>query len=105
MTTQAPRIAPSGLNLVMAMMMSTISERTAPVALMNRPRRQPGSLSLMWCLAIPAWESVKLVNTPMAYSGMRRSTLAWVMTTRNIEAAARAMMPLENTRRCPRLVS
>ena len=29
-------------------------------------RRHPGSFSRMWCRAMPLWDSVKLVNTPMA---------------------------------------
>ena len=57
---------PPSANLVTAMMPSTTSDSTAPKPLMNRPRRQPGSLRVQWCLAMPAWESVKLVNTPMA---------------------------------------
>ena len=65
-TTHAPSTAPGGLNLVMPMMTSTTSDRTAPVPLMNSPRRQPGSFCVMWCLAMPACDSVKLVNTPMA---------------------------------------
>ena len=40
--------------------------RRAPVALMNSPRRHPGSFSRMWCRAMPLWDNVKLVNTPMA---------------------------------------
>jgi transcriptional regulator of aromatic amino acid metabolism len=66
MMTQAPRMAPAGLNLVMAMTTSTTRERKAPVALMNSPRFQPGSFLVMWCLAMPAWERVNEVNTPMA---------------------------------------
>jgi hypothetical protein len=41
----------------------------------------------------------------MAYSGMSLVTSAPVSTTRIPAAPARAMMPLENTRRWPRLVS
>ncbi len=61
MITQAPCV-----NLVIAMMMSTTRDRIAPVPLMNRPIFHPGSWSRMWCLAMPAWDSVKLVNTPIA---------------------------------------
>ena len=57
---------PPSANLVTAMMTSTTSESSAPMPLMNRPRRQPGSLWVMWCLAMPACDRVKLVNTPMA---------------------------------------
>ena len=42
-------------------------------------RRAPGASaarwSVQWCLAMPAWDSVNDVNTPIAYSGIRRSTL------------------------------
>lgn len=41
---------------------------------------------------MPACDRVKPVNTPMAYSGMRRSTLAWVAITSRTETAERAMM-------------
>ena len=61
MITQAPWV-----NFVIPMMMSTTSERKAPNPLMNMPRRQCGSRRVQWCLAIPACESVKLVNTPIA---------------------------------------
>ncbi len=60
-TTQAPAV-----NLVIRMMMSTTSDSTAPMPLMKKPFRQPGSLRVRWCLAMPAWLMVKLVNTPMA---------------------------------------
>ena len=56
-------------------------------------------------MAMPAWDRVKEVNTPMAYSGIRCVTSAWKTTTSTEPATARAMMPLENTRRWPRLVS
>ena len=39
---------------------------TAPRPLTNRPTFQPFSLSLMCLRAMPACESVKEVNTPMA---------------------------------------
>ena len=45
---------------------STTSDRNAPMPLMNRPQRQPGSFSRMWCLAMPACDSVNDVNTPIA---------------------------------------
>ena len=59
--TQAPCV-----NLVMTMTTSTTSDRTAPTPLMNKPLRQCGSRSRRWCLAMPAWDRVKEVNTPMA---------------------------------------
>ena len=104
-TIQAPRIAPGGLNLVMPMITSTTAESTAPMPLMNRPVRQPSSLWVMWCLAMPACDSVNDVNTPIAYSGIRWSTLAPVTITSTAAATANEMIPLENTRRWPRLVS
>src|SRR5690606_40944310 len=55
--------------------------------------------------ALPIWERAKPVNTPMAYIGMSRSTLARAKTSSTMAAPVRAMMPLENTRRWPRLVS
>ena len=61
MTAQAP-----SLNFVIAMTTSTTSDRTAPVPLTKRPQRQPFSFSRMWCLAMPACESVNDVNTPIA---------------------------------------
>ena len=54
------------VNLVTARAMSTLKEMTAPTALIAKPRRQPSSFSLRWCLAMPAWEHVKDVKTPMA---------------------------------------
>ncbi len=59
--TQAPCV-----NLVMPMMTATIRDKRAPVPFTNRPQCQPSSLWVMWCLAMPAWDKVKLVNTPMA---------------------------------------
>ena len=46
--------------------MSTTNDSTAPVPLINSPLRQPGSLRVRWCLAMPDWLMVKLVNTPIA---------------------------------------
>ena len=54
---------------------------------------------------MPACDRVKPTNTPMAYSGISRVTAALVTTTRTAALPARAMIPLENTRRWPRLVS
>ena len=59
--SQAPWV-----NFVTAMTTSTISDITAPVPFTKSPNRQPGSFLVMWCLAMPAWESVNDVNTPMA---------------------------------------
>ena len=60
-TTQAPSV-----NFTAATIASTSADRQAPMALITRPVRQPGSLSRRWCLVIPACDRVKLVNTPMA---------------------------------------
>jgi len=46
--------------------MSTMNDSSAPKPLMKKPLRQPGSLWVVWCLAMPAWLMVKLVNTPRA---------------------------------------
>ena len=54
------------VNFVTAMTMSTTNDRIAPMPLTNRPHRQPCSFSRMWCLAMPACESVNDVNTPIA---------------------------------------
>ena len=59
--SQAPCV-----NFVAAMITSTTNDNTAPVPLTKSPNRQPGSFFLMWCLAMPACESVNDVNTPIA---------------------------------------
>ena len=64
--TSTTMIQAPWVNLVMAMMMSTTADSTAPMPLTRRPFRQWGSLWVMWCLAIPACDSVNEVNTPMA---------------------------------------
>jgi hypothetical protein len=50
----------------MAMTMSTTRVITAPTPLITNPPRQPGSRSRRWWRAMPAWESVNEVKTPMA---------------------------------------
>ena len=79
---------------------TTTATRRSP--LMTRPDLHCGSLWVMWCLAMPAWLSVKLVNTPMAYSGISRLTSPPVASSVTIAAPARKMIPLENTSRWPR---
>src|SRR5581483_10774217 len=64
--TSTTMIQAPWVNLVTAMTMSTTADSTAPTPLTTRPLRQWGSWWVMWCLAIPAWDSVKEVNTPMA---------------------------------------
>ena len=54
------------VNFVTAMTTVTTPVATAPRPLTNRPSRQPGSLSLRWRTDMPACESVKEVNTPIA---------------------------------------
>ena len=54
---------------------------------------------------IDAWLIVKLVNTPIAYNGMRRSTFASVASRSTMLASASEITPLEKTSRWPRLVS
>ena len=55
------------VNLVMAMMTSTTSESTAPIAVDEQARAaSPAPCGVMWCLAMPACDSVNDVNTPIA---------------------------------------
>ena len=54
------------VNLVTAITTVTRPVATAPPPLMSNPVRQPGSWSRRWRRAMPACDSVKLVNTPMA---------------------------------------
>ena len=54
---------------------------------------------------MPACESVKERKTPIAYSGMRRVTLAWKITISAQARRARATIPREKTRRLPRYSS
>ena len=61
MITHAP-----SLNFIEATMMSTTKDSTAPMPLIQAPQRHPSSFSRKWCFVMPACESVKLVNTPMA---------------------------------------
>ena len=53
-------------NLKVPMTTVTTAVVTAPRPLTNRPTCQPCSLSVMCFLAMPAWDSVNEVNTPMA---------------------------------------
>src|ERR1700730_7352719 len=96
MITHAPRNECGGLILLTEMTRLTTPDSAEPVALMNRPLRQCGSLILMWWRAMPACDRVNDVNTPIAYSGIRVSTFARVMITRRMDDAESAMIPLEN---------
>ena len=49
-----------------ATMTSTRNDSSAPMPLIHGPTFQPGSFWRTWCLAMPACDSVKLVNTPIA---------------------------------------
>lgn len=57
--------APSA-SFVAAMMTVIVPLTTAPVPLIAIPLRQPRSRSRRCRTAIPAWENVNDVNTPMA---------------------------------------
>ena len=54
---------------------------------------------------MPAWLSVKPVNTPNAYSGMRAEMLPLNTMIRIPAATARKRTPFENTSLSPRLAS
>ena len=54
---------------------------------------------------MPKPAMVKAVKTPMAYSGTRSLTSAFLMMSSAAEATVSSRMPLENTSRCPRLSS
>ena len=54
---------------------------------------------------MPDWDRVNARKTPTAYSGIRRCVLPPNMITRKPAEPARIRMPLENTRRSPRLAS
>jgi hypothetical protein len=63
----AARIAHAPLrNFVTAMTTATMNVSTAPVPLITSPFRQPGWRRRRCRRAMPAWDSVKLVNTPTA---------------------------------------
>jgi hypothetical protein len=98
--TQAP-----SANLYRTTMATTATERNAPTPFTIALLRQPRSLRRRWCLVMPACDSAKPTNTPMAYSGISFVTSAPVAMTRIAAVPARARMPLEKTRRCPRFVS
>ena len=99
-TTQPPWV-----NSAMAKTTTITAQTTAAAALTATPLRQCSSRWVKWCLAMPAPAMVKPVKTPMAYMGISADTLAPVTSSRTIDAVARTMIPLENTRRCPRTVS
>ena len=54
---------------------------------------------------MPAWLSVKPVNTPNAYSGISAEMLPLKTMIRRPASTARTTTPFENTSRSPRLAS
>ena len=82
---------------------ATIPVSTVPRQLIDAPTFQRGSRSRKWWTTIPAWLNVKPVNTPKAYNGISAVTLPSKATIRTPAAAARKMIPLENTSLSPRL--
>ena len=106
-------------NFVTAKATATAAVSTAPTPLVSILRRQSRSCSRTVSFSVmtvpggrrptfhqrrvmPACESVKDRNTPIAYSGMRAVTLALKTTMRTIAITARARIPREKTRRLPR---
>ena len=57
--------APSG-NFVIDTIRSTTNDRKQPIPWITMLLRQPGCRWVRWCFTMPACESVKPVNTPMA---------------------------------------
>ncbi len=59
----------------------------------------------LWYLAMPKPAIVNAVNTPIAYSGTRLLTSAFLMISSATDVIVSKMMALENTSRWPRLSS
>ena len=78
---------------------------TAPIALITMPTRQFGSWRRRWWRTMPAWLSVKPVNTPKAYSGISLEMSPSKTMISSAATTARKMTPLENTSRSPRLAN
>ncbi|CAB4764388.1 unannotated protein [freshwater metagenome] len=66
---------------------------------------QPGSFSFRCRTSIPNWLSVKPVNTPTAYSGIKALTIPPNAITNADAAKPKKITPFENTSRSPRLAS
>ena len=96
---------PPSVNSAMANTTTITAHTTAAVALTATLFRQCSPRWVRWCFTIPAPAMVNPVKTPMAYMGINADTLAPVASSSTTEAAASTMIPLENTRRCPRTVS
>ena len=84
---------------------ATMPVATQPTALIANDGRHRRPRRRRWWTTIPAWLSVKPVNTPKAYSGISAEMLPRKTMTRIAAATARKMIPLENTSRSPRLAS
>ena len=72
--------APS-VNLETTTTRATTPVATQPTPLIAADARQCGSRSRKWWTTIPAWLSVKPVNTPNAYSGISAEMLPLKTTT------------------------
>ena len=96
-TIQAP-----SKNLTEVTMTATVPVSTAPNALIDRRRRQPGERSRSQCRIIPDWLIVKSMNTPTAYSGISRWVSPRKMTMSPAASVARTTIPYEKARRSPR---
>ena len=98
--THAPLV-----NLVAATMIRTIRVANDPMPFTTTPRRHPRSRRRRWWTTMPACDSVNDVNTPTAYRGIRALVRPPKAMSRPLAASARNTMPLENTRRSPRLAN
>ena len=93
------------MNFTIAKMRTTTSDSVPAEKLMMNLGRQPCARRVWWYLAMPKPAIVNAVNTPMAYSGTRLLTFAFLMISSATEVTASTMIALENTSRCPRLSS
>ena len=73
------------------------------MALNTTERCQPFSRERSQWRTMPVWLRVKEVNTPTTYNWMRRLTWAPKATMSRAASRETTRMPLENTRRSPRL--
>ncbi len=96
-TTQAPSV-----NLVIRKITVATAVTTAPVPLIAARRDQPAGRFRRQCTTSPAWDSVKPVNTPIAYSGIRVRVLPSTAISSAPARMASAQMPEANTCRSSR---
>jgi len=89
-------------NFVTTCTTDTTAVAAAPTPFSHAFHFQPGSRHLNQCTTMPACDSVKQTNTPMAYSGISALVSPLKIRTRSIAMSARTMMPLEKARRSPR---